>query len=136
MRPSLSRPRRPLGVTILAAVFAFGAIGGLLVAAALVLGVVDVASIGLTTTGLSATSVGLGIVVYTAAAVVFAYGAWTLRRWGWLLGVLFLVGSVVSDIAGGALGWQPVPAAAAQVLVGLLVLAYWLRRSVRMAFLR
>ena len=136
MRPALSPPRRPLGVTILAAICALGAIGSLLFATALVLGVVDLASVGLATTAFSATSAGLAIVVYTAAALVFAYGAWTLRRWGWLLGVLFLVGSVASDIVSGPLGWQPVPAAAAQVLIGLLVLAYWLRPSIRTAFVR
>lgn len=126
--------RRPFGVAIMMAVSALGAVAALPVAIGLLLGLIDIASIGLGSTGLSGSALALGLLVYTAFGLVFAYGLWTLRRWAWWFGVIFLGGSAVSDLVGGIVGWQPPLLSAAFVAVAILVVAYWLRPSVRAAF--
>jgi hypothetical protein len=126
--------RRPFGVAIMMAVSALGAVAALPVAIGLVLGLIDIASIGLGSTGLSGSALALGLLVYTAFGLFFAYGLWTLRRWAWWFGLVFLAGSVVSDVIAPIAGWQPPLLSAAFVAVGLLVLGYWLRASVRTAF--
>ncbi|MBI2781248.1 MAG: DUF2127 domain-containing protein [Chloroflexi bacterium] len=134
MGASATPSRRPLGVTIFLAVLALGAIVTLPVAFCLFVGLIDAAFIGLGPTGLSGPALALGLFAYSALALVLAYGVWTLRRWGWWFGLIFLAGSLVSDVVGGIVGWQPPLISAAFIAAGLLVLAYWLRLSVRAAF--
>lgn len=134
MAASTTPSRRPLGVTILAAVLALGALLAVPVAFGLFLGAIDTALIGVVSTGLSGPAVGGGILVYTAFALVFAYGLWTLRRWAWRFGIIFLAGSAVSDVVAGIVGWQPPLVSAAFIAIAILLLAYWLRPSVRAAF--
>lgn len=134
MGASTTPSRRPLGVTILLVVAALGAIAALAVAFGLVLGLIDTAFIGLGTTGLTGPAFALGLLVYTAFGLIFAYGLWTLRPWAWWFGLIFFAGSAVEDVVGGIVGWQPPLVSAAFVAIAILVIRYWLRPSVRAAF--
>jgi len=134
MDASTPPSRRPLGVAIFAAVGAIGAVAAIAVAVGLFLGLIDAAQTALLGTGLSGVGAALALLAYTTFALVFAYGIWTLKRWGWWFGLVFLAGSVVSDVIAPIAGWQPPLLSAAFVAVGLLVLGYWLRPSVRTAF--
>jgi hypothetical protein len=134
MGASTTPSRRPLGVTILLAVLVLGAIAAVVVALGLFVGLIDTAFIGLGSTGLSGPAAALGLLAYTAFALVFAYGLWTLRRWGWWFGLIFLAGSAVEDVVGAIEGLQPPLISAAFIAVAILVLAYWLRPSIQAAF--
>jgi hypothetical protein len=128
---------RPLGVTILAAVAGIGAAAAVLVAVGLIGGLIDFAAISGRfgfVAGISSTVAGLGLLVYTVAAVAFAYGAWNLKPWGWTFGIVFFAGSALSDVLAGLLGWMSLANSAVQVVISGLVLYYWLRPSVRAAF--
>lgn len=75
---------RPTGVTIIAVLSAIGGVLGLLAALALFgFGAVSGAS------GLGGLAMigGLIILVYAVLSLAVAYGFWTLKPWGWPLGV-------------------------------------------------
>jgi len=129
-----SPSRRPLGVRVLTVISVLGAIAAVPVALGVFVGLIDTSFVGLGSTGLSAPGAALALLAYTAFALVFAYGIWTLRRWGWWFGIIFFAGSAVEDVVGGIVGWQPPLVSAAFVAVALLLLAYWVRPSVRAAF--
>jgi uncharacterized membrane protein (DUF2068 family) len=125
---------RPRGATILAAISVLGAVGSIPVVLGLLLGVIEPASIGLGSTGLSAPATALTLVAYIAFALIFAYGLWTLQPWGWWFALVFFAGSAVSDLMAAIAGWQPPLTSAALVAVAIVLLVWWLRPSVRAAF--
>ena len=131
---SAARSRRPRGATILAALSVLGTVAAVPVALGLFLGVIEPASIGLGSTGLSAPAAGLTFVAYGAFALVLAYGLWTMRPWGWWFALVFFALNAVSDVIGAIAGWQPPLLSAAFVAVSIVLLAWWLRPSVRAAF--
>ena len=129
--------RRPIGVTILAAVAGIGGVAAVLVSLGLVVGLIDIAAIGGGfgfPAGISSTSAGLGVLAYSVGGLAFAYGAWTLKTWGWPLGIVFFGASAVSDGLAAILGWVGLAIAIVQIAIAGLVLYYWLRPEVRAAF--
>lgn len=88
--PSEAPPSRPTGITILAILAGIAGVWGLLQ--------------GCTLTGLSALALpgvlfganlpgwalwaGLSTLAYAVLQLVVGYGAWTLRPWAWLVGVI------------------------------------------------
>jgi hypothetical protein len=128
---------RPTGVTILAVLAGIGGVLSLLLA---------VAAIGLA--GVAAGSIGgqqgaalgglvvfggLIALVYGALSLAFAFGAWTLKPWAWLLGmaaqVLSLVSSALQVAGGGSISGIVV-----SVLIAIGILYYLNTPGVRTAF--
>ena len=129
-------PRRPLSVTVLAVLAGVGGVAS-------VLGVLAGAVIhGLGSLDGIETIIVLGAVVLAALYLALAYGAWTLKPWGWSLGVVAGVGSIVYMTAVLVRGWSDLLVdAPALAVVGLLVVAIaavglfvWFRPEVRRAF--
>ena len=96
--------QRPTGITVIAIIAAIlgvlGVLGGLLVVLTGVL--LGTASSSADGGGLASTVVVglvgiLGIVVLATAIadIVFAYGAWTLKPWAWMVGIVIGVISIV-----------------------------------------
>jgi uncharacterized membrane protein (DUF2068 family) len=130
---------RPLGVAILAAIAALGSVGAVVVALGLLVGLIDMGTLGgviSPAAGLPASTVGIGMLVYTIVALVFAYGLWTLQPWGWALGLAFFAASAASDTLAAALGWESVANVIVLLALAAAIIAYWLRPSVRAAFRR
>jgi uncharacterized membrane protein len=141
MQQSLTRPvpprRRPGTVTILAvlaAVGGFGVVMGVLAGAFVIHGLDSL-------DGTDAVIVLPGVAL-AALYLAFAYAAWTLKAWGWTLGVLAGAVTVVYTTAVLVWGWaelmRDAPALAAiGALVGLIAAAgvfVLLRPEVKAAF--
>ena len=126
--------QRPTGITILAVLALVGGVFYLLSALAS----------GFLGGGLAATFVGTGVgglfallgivaLVLGIAYLAFAYGAWTLKPWGWILGVaIAVVGlalSLVYVLQGDAITNQLI-----SVVVDIIILYYLNTPDVKKAF--
>lgn len=137
--PTAPSPRRPFSVSLLAVLAALGGVGAVLgvLLGALVIHGRDSLDAG------DALIVLPGLVL-AGVYLAFAYGAWTLKPWGWSLGVVAGVGSIVYMTAVLIAGWAdlmldaPVLAifGVLVVVVAALGLYLWLRPSVKAAFER
>ena len=103
----MNNAARPMGITVLAILAAIGGVFGILGSLAL---------IGLGGLATAAGAVGGGGIVFILGLVTlalsvgelaFAYGAWTLKPWGWSIGmgvsVVSLAISAISAVTGGGL---------------------------------
>lgn len=134
--------QRPMGVTILAVLAAIGGVLGLC-------GSLTIIGLGGVLGGLAA---GLGAPVADAAALggltvifgvlslvlavlylIFAYGAWTLQPWAWILGIagaiLSLVLSLINVLQGAGIGSQLV-----SIIIAGVILYYLNTPDVKRAF--
>jgi len=123
--------QRPMGVTILAVLAAIGGVlaifGGLALMA--VSGVSD-----LVVPGLSGLLGILGIVTLVVGVgdLVFAYGAWGLKPWAWMLGIALEVVGIVVDILefrGSTVGTTVI-----SILIAAGIIYYLYQPHVRRAF--
>ncbi len=136
-RPASSR-QRPPSVAILAILAAVGGVGA-------VLGVLAGSVIhGLGSLDAIETIIVLAAVAMSALYLAFAYAAWTLRSWGWTLGVVAGAASIVLTTAVLVRGWADLmvdapPFAIVSVLVVVIAavgLFFWFRPDVKAAFER
>lgn len=90
--------QRPMGVTILAILAAIGGVLGIL--AGLALMALSSATTDLAISGLSGLTSILGIVTLALGILdlVFAYGAWGLKPWAWMLGIGLEAAGIVVDL--------------------------------------
>ncbi len=120
-----STRERPLGITILAILAAVGGVFLLLAG----LGAMAFAGLG----GLFAI---LGIVAILVGVVylAFAYGAWTLKPWGWTLGVGASIASIVLTILQLTQGTQEIVGAIISIAISAAILYYLYQPDVKAAF--
>ena len=129
---------RPTGVTIIAILAVIQGFGGLCAGLFILSlgGILAVIPSGWTQIlAVLACFGGLLVVAGPILHLLFAYGAWNLRKWAWLLGILAttisIVGVVIGLIGtGGASIWTIVTNA----LIPLVILVYLLMPNVRKAF--
>lgn len=123
-----------MGVTILAVLAAIGGVLGLLAGVALLgLGGVVAAAGGSGLLASFGAIFGIVAIAQGALALAFAYGAWMLKPWAWMLGVvafgLSLALSVLSVVGGGDIGSQLV-----SIVIGVAILYYLFTPAVKAAF--
>ncbi|HLA17591.1 MAG TPA: hypothetical protein VJZ72_11910 [Candidatus Limnocylindrales bacterium] len=134
---------RPTGITILAILSiiggVFGLIGGLgLIAGGALLG----GAVGGTTgAALGGMAFVFGIVTlgFAVAYIAFAYGAWTLKPWGWMLGVIMALASLVWTaigilLSGNIMGNLLSVSTIISVAIPLIILYYLNTPVVKSAF--
>lgn len=90
---------RPMGITIIAILALITGAFGIL--AVIGLGGID-AAVGASVGG-TTTIYGILLLVLSVAQIALAYAFWTLKAWGWRLGVILAFVSVIWAIAGLAL---------------------------------
>jgi uncharacterized membrane protein (DUF2068 family) len=123
--------QRPMGVTILAVLAAIGGVIDVL-AGIVLLGVSTVsASFALPIAGL-ASVLGFLLVATGILDFVFAYGAWGLKPWAWMLGIVLMVVRVVLDV----LTFQSSSAVGLVegIVISGIIIYYLYRPNVRAAF--
>lgn len=128
---------RPTGITILALLALFGGLSSLIGAMTLLLGgAVGGAAIGgAPGVVLGGIAIVTGLVLLASAllSLAFAYGAWYLKPWGWLLGVITegfsLLSAVMALINGSSFGSQFF-----SFLVAGIILFYLFRPEIKAAF--
>jgi uncharacterized membrane protein (DUF2068 family) len=114
--------QRPTGVTILAVLAAIGGVLALLGG----LGLLALGGVGLIA--------GLILLVSAALSLAFAYGAWTLKPWGWLLGMISYGLSLVSNVLSVLTGSATIGGVALSVIIAIIVLYYLNTPEVKRAF--
>jgi hypothetical protein len=137
--PPPSSPQRPASVTVLAILAALGGVGAVLGVLAGAFVIHGLASIDATDVIIVTPALALA-----ALYLVFAYGAWTLRSWAWMLGIVAGVGSIVYTTAVLVGGWAELmrdapPLAMFGILVVVIAavgLFLWSRPDVKAAFER
>lgn len=123
--------QRPMGVTILAVLAAIGGVVDILAGLVLVGLSAVTASFALPIAGL-ASVLGILLVATGILDFVFAYGAWGLKPWAWMLGIVLMVARVVLDV----LTFQSSSAAGLVegVVISGIIIYYLYRPHVRRAF--
>ena len=104
--------QRPMGVTILAVLAAIGGVLGICGSLAVVVGGSFLGFFGAAAGAAGATAAGGVIFIYgfvllalSVAELVFAYGAWTLKPWAWMLGLVLAGLNVVWTLVAVVIGW-------------------------------
>jgi hypothetical protein len=123
---------RPTGVTVLAVLAAIGGVLGILGGVALL----GLGSLGVGSTGILGGSIaifGLIAIVQSVLALAFAYGAWTLKPWAWMLGIaaegIGIALSVLFIINGSSITSQAI-----SIIIDGAVIYYLMTPAVKAAF--
>ena len=133
MQPTPTGRVRPQGVTILAILAAIGGVLGILGSLALIGlgGVLGAAGGGLF--GGMTMLFGLGALVVAVLELGFAYGAWTLKPWGWILGIVVAIASLALSllvvVGGGDITGQII-----SIVVAVAIIYYLNTPNVKAAF--
>jgi hypothetical protein len=118
--------QRPTGVTILAVLAIIGGVLGLL-------GSIAIIGVGGAVLGGMAVVLGLVGLVSSVLSLAFGIGAWTLKPWAWMLGVvaegLSILMSVISIVSGQSVGSQLV-----SIVIAGAILYYLMTPTVKQAF--
>lgn len=124
---------RPMGVTILAVLAAIGGVFGILGGLALIgLGGLAAGVVGGGLAGL-AFLFGLITLVLAVLSLAFAYGAWTLKPWAWMLGIGIEAASIVLaaiNVIGGASPTSQIIG----VAIAAIIIYYLMTPDVKRAF--
>jgi len=124
---------RPTGVTVLAILAAIGGVLGLLAGVALVgLGGAAAGSADGPLAGMVAI-IGVIAIVQSVLALAFAYGAWTLKSWGWTLGVVAEVIGLALAVVNIVNG-DPITGQIVSILIAAAILYYLFTPAVKQAF--
>ena len=107
---------RPTGITILAVLAAISGVLGLLSGLA-VIGLSGLA-VAVGVYGGLYQIIGFGILALSVANLAFAYGAWTLRPWAWMLGIVIQVANIVLELL-----WVTQGAGFTSILISVVVSA-------------
>lgn len=74
--------------------------------------------------------------VIAVAFLVFAYGAWSLKPWAWMLGVGLSAGSILLEVFGLLTEGQSIVGTLVSLAISGVILFLLLQRDVRRAFRR
>lgn len=122
---------RPTGITIIAILaFLSGLLG--LCAALPVFGISLLAGIFVPPVGVIGSIIGLILAFSPILLIIFAYGAWNLRSWAWLLGIVATGISVLSALVAVFTGH--VPAIVSHGILPIIIFVYLLMPNVRRSF--
>jgi uncharacterized membrane protein (DUF2068 family) len=124
--------QRPVGVTILAVLSIIGGILLLLGGIAL-LGLGGAAAAGGATGGGLAVILGVVLLVIAALELAFGIGAWMLKPWAWMLGVISQVGSLVLSLIYILTG-SDITSQLISIIIAAVILYYLFTPNVRRAF--
>ena len=137
----MAQQQRPLGITILAVLAfiggIFGICGGLsgIVAGSFLSGLAasagasNAAALG----GMAAvySIVALGFAV---ADLVFGFGAWTLKSWAWMLGMVLFGLNIVFQLVAVVAGWATFGGVLISLAISGAIIYYLLTPEVKKAF--
>jgi len=125
--------QRPLGVTILAILAAIGGVLGILAGLVLVglSSAVAAADMVLPLSGAVAI-LGIITIVVSLGDLAFAYGAWGLKPWAWMLGIVLEAIGIVVNLA----EWRSATASSTvvSIVIAGAIIYYLYQPHVRRAF--
>jgi hypothetical protein len=133
--------QRPMGITILAILGIVGGVlgilgggctalgGAALGAAGAQAGMGDVGGLG----GLLAIY-GIFSLVLAVAWIAFGIGAWTLKPWAWMLGLILVGISIVLAIVSVIAGWSTIGGQLIGLVIDAVIVYYLMTPEVKQAF--
>ena len=136
----MAQQQRPLGITILAILGIIGGVLGLLGGCGAIAGGALVGALG-AQAGVGAVAAGggllglLGIVALAMAVgwIAFGIGAWTLKPWAWMLGLILvgvsIVVALVTVLTSGDFGSQIIG-----LVIDAVIVYYLMTPEVKQAF--
>jgi hypothetical protein len=131
MEPTTGRVR-PQGITILAVLAAIGGVVALLAGLGITVMGGALGALGTGMFGGMASLIGIGLIGLGVIDLAFAYGAWTLQPWGWVLGVasqiVSLAISAIYVISGDITGQL------VSIVIAGVILYYLFTPNVKSAF--
>jgi hypothetical protein len=123
--------QRPTGVTILAVLAAIGGVLGILGGLAL-FALSSAVSFAIPGIGGLAALIGVVVLVQSVLLLAFAYGAWSLRPWAWMLGIVgAALGIVLSVIQ---LGGTSAASLVIDIVLYGVIIWYLYQPTIRRAF--
>jgi hypothetical protein len=133
--------QRPLGITILAIL---GIVGGLfmilggcgVIAGGAVIGAMGAqAGVGEVTAGGGLLTVyGIVLLLIAVADIVFGIGAWTLKPWAWMLGLVLQGINVVIALVSIVAGWSTFGSQIIGLVINAVIIYYLMTPDVKKAF--
>ncbi len=123
--------QRPMGVTILAVLAAIGGVLGILGGLALfaISSAVSFAIPGIA--GMTAI-IAIVVIVQSIILLAFAYGAWGLKPWAWMLGIIGAVLGIVLSLA--QLGGVNAASLVIDIVIYAVIIWYLWQPSIQRAF--
>ncbi len=133
--------QRPMGITILAILGIIGGVlgilggcgvvagGALLGAAGVQAGESNVGALG----GLLSVY-GILLLVISVAWIVFGIGAWTLKPWAWMLGLILVGASIVLSLLSIIAGWSTIGSQIISIVIDAVIVYYLMTPDVKRAF--
>jgi hypothetical protein len=136
-----AQQQRPMGITILAVLAFIGGILGICGGLSGIVGGSFLGGLAASVGASNASALGGLIAVYSIVALAFAvadlvfgFGAWTLKPWAWMLGMVLFGLNIVFQLVALLAGWTTFGAALIPVVIGGVIIYYLLTPEVKKAF--
>lgn len=133
--------QRPMGVTILAVLAFIGGILGICGGLSGIVGASFLGGLAASVGASNATALGGMLAVYSIVAlafavvdIIFGFGAWTLRPWAWMLGMVLSGLNVVFQLVALVAGWSTFGSVIIPIVIAGVIIYYLLTPDVKKAF--
>ncbi len=137
----MTQQQRPTGVTILAVLALIGGIFGICGGGLGVLGGSFLSALGAQAGAGEATALGgmavlssIILLVIAVAEIGFGIGAWTLKPWAWMLGLILFGVNIVFALISLLAGWSAFSSVLVQVAISGVIIYYLMTPDVKKAF--
>jgi hypothetical protein len=133
--------QRPMGITILAILGIIGGVLGILGGCSVVAGGALIGAMG-AQAGVNEAAAGGGllsvygivILLIAVADIVFGIGAWTLKPWAWMLGLVLQGLNVVIALVSIVAGWSTFGSQIIGLAINAVIIYYLMTPDVKKAF--
>lgn len=136
-----TQQQRPTGITILAVLAFIGGILGICGGLSGIVGGSFFGGLAASAGAGNATALGGMLVVYSIIALIFAvadlvfgFGAWTLKPWAWMLGMVLFGLNIVFQLVAVLSGWSTLGGVIISIVIAGVIIYYLLTPDVKKAF--
>lgn len=137
----MAQQQRPTGITILAVLAFIGGIFGICGGLGGIVGGSFFGGLAASVGASNATALGGMVVVYSilalafaVAELVFGFGAWTLKPWAWMLGMVLFGLNIVFNLVSVLAGWAAFGSVILPLAIAGVIIYYLLTPDVKQAF--
>ena len=137
----MAQQQRPTGITILAVLAFIGGIFGICGGLSGIVGGAFLGGLAASAGASNATALGGMIAIYSIIAMgfavadlVFGFGAWTLKPWAWMLGMVLFGLNIVFQLVALIAGWATFGGIIISVAIAGVIIYYLLTPQVKQAF--
>ena len=137
----MTQQQRPTGITILAVLAFIGGILGICGGLGGIVGGSFFGGLAASAGASNATALGGMLVVYSIIALIFAvadlvfgFGAWTLKPWAWMLGMVLFGLNIVFQLVAVLAGWSTLGGVIISIVIAGVIIYYLLTPDVKKAF--